>query len=100
MKSVGALYSEQHCEFTVWAPQKSSMILHIVYPDERSIPMNRDEMGYFTVTLHDIWPGTKYYFNPDGTGDYPDPASFYQADDVHGPSTVIDHHNFLWNQSG
>jgi maltooligosyltrehalose trehalohydrolase len=36
---------------------------------------------------------------PDGERDYPDPASFYQPEGVHGPSQVIDHSSHEWRAS-
>lgn len=94
---LGAKYKgDGQCLFTVWAPLREKMILHIYRPRERYIEMKRDEYGYFSVLVEDVYPGAKYYFRPDDTKDLPDPASLYQADGVHGSSEVIDHDEFKW----
>src|SRR4051812_9229921 len=96
MRQIGAHYKGDRCEFVVWAPEKSSMILHIVWPEERKVNMTIDNLGYFSVELTDVHAGHKYYYRPEDENDYPDPASFYQPDGVHGPSTVVDHRSFPW----
>ncbi|MES2703893.1 MAG: malto-oligosyltrehalose trehalohydrolase [Bacteroidota bacterium] len=96
LRPVGAIYlGAQKCRFTVWAPEKSIMTLHIVSPDDRMEEMQKDHDGYFTVELNGIEPGTQYYYIIDNR-DVPDPASYYQPDGVHGPSQVIDHQAHKW----
>lgn len=58
--------------------------------------MNRVEWGYFEVEVEGIEPGTRYFFAPDGGKPYPDPASHFQPEGVHGPSEVIDHSVYAW----
>ena len=94
---VGANYlGNNRCTFTVWAPLKKRMVLHLVHPHEQKIEMQRVEWGYFNVTLEDIAPGTRYYYRPEGEKDIPDPASHYQPEGVHGPSEVVDHSAYGW----
>lgn len=81
--------------FKVWAPKKNSMQLHLVYPNEQTIGMQRDDDGYFVVDV-DVPTGARYYFKPDGEADYPDPASHFQPEGVHGPSELVDHPAFQW----
>jgi maltooligosyltrehalose trehalohydrolase len=101
MKKLGARYSHpDQCSFTVWAPEKKSMQLHIVAPVERWAEMQKDEMGYFSTTLADIQVGARYYYRPEGGDDYPDPASHYQPLGVHGPSEVVDHEAHSWQDQG
>ncbi|MGV3773189.1 MAG: malto-oligosyltrehalose trehalohydrolase [Verrucomicrobiales bacterium] len=82
------------CSFRVWAMLPKKIELHIVSPEDKIIPMQRDEFGYATVTLPQIAPGTKYFYRIDGE-DRPDPASRYQPEGVHGPSEVISQ-DFPW----
>jgi maltooligosyltrehalose trehalohydrolase len=84
------------CRFTVWAPEKERLILHLVYPEDKLVEMDKDQDGYFSVALPDIRPGARYYYRPEGTGDYPDPASFFQPEGVHKASQVIDHNRYCW----
>ena len=98
MKAIGANYiGEGRCLFTVWAPGKKNVTLHIVSPTERKLPMLSDAWGYFRLEVDDIPPGTRYYFKLDNDQEYADPASQFQPEDVHGPSAVVDHTAFVWH---
>ncbi|PRY15527.1 maltooligosyl trehalose hydrolase [Pontibacter ummariensis] len=100
MKIVGAEYTGNgHCRFTVWAPEKERMVLHLVQPEDRLVEMDRATWGYFTVELDNLYPGARYFYRPEGEKDYPDPASYYQPEGVHGPSEVIDHASHLWRDT-
>lgn len=97
-KRPGAILStDGSCSFTVWAPQRKNVSL-VIYPDKKTYPMQRNEQGYWTTTLQNIRPGTKYMFRLDGETDRPDPASLSQPDGVHNPSEVIDR-SFDWNEN-
>ncbi|MBA4166140.1 MAG: malto-oligosyltrehalose trehalohydrolase [Chitinophagaceae bacterium] len=92
----GALYKGNgNCLFRVWAPEKEKINVHI--GDGRSIEMNKDKFGYFSVEVADIIPGTKYKLLLGGDGEFPDPASFYQPDGVHGYSAIVDHGSYQWS---
>jgi maltooligosyltrehalose trehalohydrolase len=97
MKAIGANYtSEGHCVFTVWAPEKKEVTLHIVEPIERQESMCPDDWGYFRLEVDGVYPGTRYFFKLDDGREYPDPASYNQPEDVHGPSAVFDHSAYEW----
>src|SRR4051812_6254579 len=101
MRNVGADYlGNGRCRFTVWAPTKKKMVLHTVKPVERRIEMQADEWGYFSVELESVNPGDEYFFIPDDKKDLPDPASHHQSQGVHGPSTVVDHFAYRWQDTG
>jgi maltooligosyltrehalose trehalohydrolase len=83
------------CTFTVWAPEKDSMILHL--PDEnRRIGMDKCSDGYFHIKVPGIGAGHRYFYRPDDDVDRPDPVSHYQPNGIHGPSEVIDHSQYTW----
>ncbi len=105
--------------FRVWAPEKDRMILHIMEPHEARFEMQRvqpldapqdsghgsgtvppveDVSGspYFSLDVHDVRPGTRYAYTLEDGNDYPDPASHFQPEGVHGPSEVVDHAAFTW----
>src|SRR5690242_19665960 len=89
-KSIGALYqNDGSCSFTVWAPLKKNVSL-VIYPENKTYPMQRDEQGYWTTMLQNITPGTKYMFKLDGEISRPAPASLSQPDGVHEASEVVD----------
>lgn len=58
--------------------------------------MSRDEWGYWSVRLEDIRPGDRYMYRLNESVDRPDPASAFQPDGIAGPSEVIDHSEFEW----
>ena len=95
----GAAYVPGGCRFTVWAPEKKRMVLHLVAPEEREVEMEHDATGYFHVTIPDVVPGARYFFRPEGGADVPDVASHHQPDDVHGASAVVDHTAFVWQDT-
>jgi maltooligosyltrehalose trehalohydrolase len=86
------------CEFTVWAPAHDEVAVQIVSPENRLIPMQKDEQGYFKGVAEGIEPGTLYFYKIAGD-DRPDPASQYQPKDVHGPSAVVEHDTFNWTDA-
>ncbi|MDX5481013.1 MAG: malto-oligosyltrehalose trehalohydrolase [Hymenobacteraceae bacterium] len=100
MKIVGSDYEGNgRCRFTVWAPQKERMVLHQVHPQQKEVEMNRAEDGYFTLELEDVKPGTRYFLKPNGERGYPDPASHFQPEGVHGPTEVVDHGSYTWRDT-
>lgn len=96
MKNAGAFFKQDNtCTFCVWAPEKEQVSVHIVSPEDRSIAMTKDEEGYFAVTVEGVPAGATYYYTINGQ-DFPDPASAYQPDDIYGPSAVVDHSAYQW----
>src|SRR5713101_6864037 len=81
--------------FTVWAPEARTMLLHLVRPDAL-IAMRKDPAGFFRAGVSGVKAGDRYYYRPDGAIDYPDPASHYQPEGVHGPSELVDHKRYPW----
>src|SRR4051794_26015612 len=97
--NIGAQYLQNNTtHFTVWAPEKETVQLHIVHPTEQRLQMQKDKEGYFHITVENIQPGSRYFFMPDGKKDIPDPASNFQPEDVFGPSEVIDHAAYQWHE--
>jgi maltooligosyltrehalose trehalohydrolase len=98
---VGACYIGQaKCEFTVWAPFIESVELRIVSPKERIIPMEKDTRGYWSSVVDGISNEQVYFYRLGKEHDRPDPASQFQPQGVHGPSSIIDHGAFRWGDSG
>jgi maltooligosyltrehalose trehalohydrolase len=110
----GAKLDKTHnCTFTVWAPARRRVELKLTpHPldgkvgagQEGLIEMElpgesaeaKETAGYWQLTVPDIQPGTRYFFQLDGSVTRPDPASNFQPEGVHGPSEVIDHGQFQW----
>jgi maltooligosyltrehalose trehalohydrolase len=96
---IGANYlGNGQCEFTVWAPNSEAVAVKIVSPQERHLPMQQQEDGYWQLTVTEVYPGTLYYYQLNNGDDRPDPASYSQPEGVHRASQVIDH-SFSWNDS-
>ena len=79
--------------FRLWAPREKSVSVQI----EGGVPvaMQRDVDGLFE-TITACVPGTEYCYVLESGTAVPDPASRAQAEDVHGPSLVIDPRSYRW----
>jgi maltooligosyltrehalose trehalohydrolase len=86
--NLGAVWKNGTCRFMVWAPLAKKVELHITAPEEQFLPMTRKAFGYYHTTA-DIEPGSRYFYRLDNGKDYPDPASRFQPEGVHGPSQVL-----------
>ena len=99
---IGASF-ENGCHFTVWAPLLEDVAVEIVDSAESSLeagspthlPMEKDERGYWHASAPDLPAGTRYKYQLED-GAWPDPASRFQPEGVHGPSEVVDHSQFDW----
>jgi maltooligosyltrehalose trehalohydrolase len=69
--------------FTLWAPTAKTLDLCL---DDRRLPMNRIEQGWWAVDAPVSSPETAYRFSIDGGPPLPDPFSRWQPDGVHGKS--------------
>ena len=97
---VGSQYlGDGVCEFILWSPLKEKAAVHLVSPQDKLLPMVKQEMGYWYVKADNIEPGTLYYYRLEDSRDRPDPASNFQPQGVHEASEVIDHSNVAWNDS-
>jgi maltooligosyltrehalose trehalohydrolase len=94
---VGALcLDNMKCQFVVWAPLVNRLSLKIVAPEARIIPMEKDNQGYWKITLDGMAPNTSYFYQLNEEKDRPDPASPFQPQGVHSFSQVVDHGAFRW----
>ena len=80
---------DRRCRFRVWAPARK-IELHLLTPNDTTIPMEQKSGGYHQVILQDVSPGTKYKYRLAPDKELPDPVSRYQPEGVHGPSEVVD----------
>ncbi|MEM8503200.1 MAG: malto-oligosyltrehalose trehalohydrolase [Cyanobacteria bacterium P01_D01_bin.1] len=98
---IGARFKDG-CRFTVWAPLVDSVAVEVVGHEfqpviARTLEMERDDLGYWRAHVPDLPAGTLYKYRLNGEDAWPDPASRYQPEGVHGPSEVIDHSQFAWS---
>lgn len=85
------------CRFRLWAPLRDEVLLRILTPEDRLIPMERKAMGYWEAEMGNVPPGSTYLYRLDKGLERPDPASGFQPQGVHGPSCVVDHGAFPWH---
>jgi maltooligosyltrehalose trehalohydrolase len=89
LRKIGAWCDGATTEFIVWAPLHDNVRLFIASPQEAVYPMQKDDMGYWRLTIP-VGHGTRYGFRPGNEeATLPDPASLSQPDGVHGLSQVI-----------
>jgi len=97
--TVGAEPTEGGVCYRVWAPRHRAMQLAL-FDGQRSfhtVPLEAEPDGYFSATVSEAGPGTRYAFQfPGDDRNYPDPVSRYQPDGVHKPSEVIDAKTYPW----
>jgi maltooligosyltrehalose trehalohydrolase len=88
-----------NCEFTVWAPLLTEVAVNLV-SERRVVPLRNEQFGYWRAVVPAVAPGAPYLFRLGGGIERPDPASNYQPEGVHGPSHVVDHGRFEWDDAG
>ncbi len=86
-------------EFSVWAPRRNKVALHVLGANERIISMNRNPFGYYHALVDDLDPHSRYLYRLDDSQEYPDPASRFQPDGVHKPSEIVDLTAFSWSDA-
>src|SRR5665811_12397 len=86
------------CEFNVWAPKVKSV--HLVFEEENNkYPLLKQDFGYWSVTVENILPGTRYKYQLNEDKTFPDPASLSQPAGVHEASELIDLSDFEWTDN-
>ncbi|MCC6364068.1 MAG: malto-oligosyltrehalose trehalohydrolase [Bryobacterales bacterium] len=85
--------------FRVWAPEAKRV--DVALESEGSAhAMAQGADGFHAATLPGVSAGARYRYRVDGRGPFPDPASRYQPEGVHGPSEVVDWRHFPWTDGG
>lgn len=74
--------------FNLWAPTATTV--ELLEAGKAPRRMLRDSDGWYQLLSSKARPGTRYQFRINGDLVVPDPASFFQPDDVGQPSEVID----------
>jgi maltooligosyltrehalose trehalohydrolase len=91
--SLGAsLLGDGRAQFLVWAPFARKVEAHLLTSGERLVPMEAGERGYHHAVVDGIEPGSLYMYRLDENTEWPDPASRFQPQGVHGPSEVVGPH--------
>jgi maltooligosyltrehalose trehalohydrolase len=96
--SLGAWIEKPGTRFRVWAPETSNAEVVLYGTTERTFPLDRYHDGTWGTLVPEVKPGDRYKYRVDA-GDFPDPASRFQPQGVHGPSEVVDFASFGWSDS-
>jgi maltooligosyltrehalose trehalohydrolase len=83
--------------FRVWAPKARSLSV-VLFSEEtsRTVPLKREENGYFAGTVGETAAGDLYLYRFEDGTERPDPASRSQPRGVHGPSRIVDPRSTFW----
>ncbi len=95
-RSLGVHFNTQgQATARVWAPLAEKVALSLTSTGT-SLAMQKEELGYWTLTTDQLKPGDGYMIELNGDTKRPDPASLAQHEGVHGPSKAIDTKTFTW----
>jgi len=93
--SFGAWLDQGTAHFRLWAPSAARVELVIEGVDQ-PVPMTPRGHGSFEASLSGPSHGRRYRYRVDGRGPFPDPASRWQPDGIHGESAIDDPSAFAW----
>lgn len=94
---IGAEITSSGAAFRVWAPRRRKVAVVFENNAAPELALDRDPDGYFSGNAPQAKAGFLYRFRLDDDPKlYPDPASRFQPDGVHGPSQIVDASTFPW----
>ena len=85
--------------FRLWAPSANQVELCLDRPSAIALPMRALDAGWYERVVPDASTGDRYAFRIDGGLRVPDPASRFNAADVHGPSMLVDPRAHAWRDT-
>lgn len=85
------------CQWHVWAPHAQHVDLILLQDGEQHVVTMSDAgLGWFSVGQSAVRHGQRYRFRLNHHQEFPDPASWWQPDGVHGFSAVPLLSDFTW----
>ncbi|HYD48442.1 MAG TPA: malto-oligosyltrehalose trehalohydrolase [Terriglobales bacterium] len=95
------LLADGGVEFRVWCPTRRRVELHLEAGPgaPATIAMTAARSGMFVARIESAAAATRYRYRLDEEGLFPDPASRFQPDGVHGASQVVAA-QFAWTDHG
>jgi maltooligosyltrehalose trehalohydrolase len=98
--TLGAWPEAGGVRFRVWAPEAKTVRVVFDTGGLEAVPLERFPDGTFGALVAVAKPGHRYRYEVDGGPPFPDPASRFQPDGVHGPSAIVDPRRFTWTDGG
>ncbi len=101
-RSQGAEVAPDGVRYRTWAPGHESLAVVIYDPaghEQRVVSLGKETGGYFAALDGAGRAGDRYKYRFDGK-EWPDPASRFNPEGVHGVSEVIDPADFAWHDEG
>ncbi len=97
----GAWLEGDQTRFRLWAPgvDRVDLVLYSGKEEAEAIPLEGSPEGFYTTLTEKAPPGTLYRYRVNGEMAFPDPASRYQPQGVHGPSQVRATGAYQWQDS-
>ncbi|MDF3017781.1 MAG: malto-oligosyltrehalose trehalohydrolase, partial [Thermomicrobiales bacterium] len=95
---LGATIQDGGVHFAVWAPAATSVEVEL--HGEGGLthhPLVGDAQGLHQGLVPGLAAGSRYTYRLDRDQSYPDPASRFQPEGVHGPSEIVDPRSFHWS---
>lgn len=96
--TLGAIPDDRGTRFRVWAP--AARVVQVLLDGAAPASLEPAGNGFHEGHLAGIGPGRRYRLLLDARGPFPDPASRFQPEGVHGPSEVVDPSGFGWSDAG
>ncbi|HEY5035952.1 MAG TPA: alpha-amylase family glycosyl hydrolase, partial [Chthoniobacterales bacterium] len=100
-RSQGAEVTDAGVRYRTWAPGKESVEAAIQSRDGkgRTVALCAEDDGYFSGMDPQGAPGDLYKYRFEGR-EWPDPASRFNPDGVHGAAEIIDPRAYEWKDAG
>jgi maltooligosyltrehalose trehalohydrolase len=97
----GARIDGDSLAFRLWSPGSRRVDVVIETDGASEVhALTPEADGYFGGRVPGAGAGTRYRFRLDEGEAFPDPASRYQPEGVHGPSEAVDPAAFRWSDEG
>ncbi|BDC19533.1 malto-oligosyltrehalose trehalohydrolase [Acidianus sp. HS-5] len=97
---IGSNFDGKSTLFRLWTPYHKEVSLVLYKQGERKVikmELEDEERGYFSLEVDEAKPGDRYSYLIRGK-EYPDPASRFQPEGVHGKSEIVG--EFSWEDEG
>jgi 1,4-alpha-glucan branching enzyme len=97
--TLGAWLEPRGVRFRVWAPDANELRVVFERPGPDAVPLARFSDGTFGALVTNAKTGDRYRYAIDDGRTFPDPASRFQPEGVHGPSEIVDPRRFSWTDN-